>query len=84
MKTNELITKIRSVMHMVAPPARELLEQAADRLELMLAEFTTIREDGLCAVCVFDDIAPPNCHDSCCFEWRGATDTNVGGKEVEA
>ncbi len=33
MKTNELITKIRSVVHMVAPPARELLEQAADALE---------------------------------------------------
>ena len=33
MKTNELITKIRSVMHMVAPPARELLEQAAEALE---------------------------------------------------
>ena len=33
MKTNELITKIRSVVHMVAPPARELLEQAAEALE---------------------------------------------------
>ena len=33
MKTNELITKIRSVVHCVAPPAQELLEQAADALE---------------------------------------------------
>ena len=33
MKTNELITKIRSVVHMVAPPAQELLEQAAEALE---------------------------------------------------
>lgn len=37
MKTNELINKIRSVVHMVAPPAQELLIQAADRLEEMQA-----------------------------------------------
>ncbi len=42
MKTNELITKIRSVMHMVAPPAQELLEQAADALE----GFVTAEENG--------------------------------------
>lgn len=33
MKTNELITKIRSVVRMVAPPAKGLLEQAANTLE---------------------------------------------------
>lgn len=33
MKTDELIAKIRGVVHCIAPPARELLEQAADRLE---------------------------------------------------
>lgn len=38
MKTNELITKIRSVVHCIAPPARELLEQAAEALEQLKVE----------------------------------------------
>lgn len=38
MKTNELITKIRGVVHMTAPPARELLEQAADALQQLTVD----------------------------------------------
>lgn len=33
MKTNELITQLRTVAHIVTPPARELLIAAADELE---------------------------------------------------
>ena len=71
MKTNEIIAGLRKLAAQGSQYRRTVCRLAADKLEQLLAEFETIQEDGLCAVCAFDDIAPPQCEDDCAFSWRG-------------
>lgn len=71
MKTQEIIAGLRKLSQQGSQYRRTVCRLAADKLEQMQAEFKTIREDGLCAVCAFDDIAPPGCENDCCFSWRG-------------
>ena len=71
MKTQEIITGLRKLSQQGSQYRRTVCRLAADKLEQMQAEFKTIQEDGLCAVCTFDDIAPPGCENDCCFSWRG-------------
>ena len=71
MKTQEIIAGLRKLSKQGSQYRRTVCRLAADKLEQMQAEFKTIQEDGLCAVCAFDDIAPPGCENDCCFSWRG-------------
>ncbi len=71
MKTHEIIAGLRKLGQQGSQYRRTVCRLAADRLEKMQSEFETIQEDGLCAVCVFDDVAPPGCENDCCFSWRG-------------
>lgn len=82
MKTQEIITGLRKLSQQGSQYRRTVCRLAADKLEQMQAEFKTIQEDGLCAVCAFDDIAPPGCENDCCFSWRGK-DEPEDSKAVE-